>query len=584
MGRPFRLLSSPISAEPATLAPASSDAYNSAGYARPVVRLQQMAATRSGHSTPRGSAPVLDAPALGRQVRATDRFLTLEAGAYLGLSLLGLAARLIAAAGAPLTPAEAAQALPAYYLSQGHAGALASLGATSPALTTLQALAFAVFGANDIWARLPVILLTSLYPFAFYLARPPERRGAALAAATLLFISPTWLALGSQGLANELCAVALLFAIAFVARSVTGQDRRWVLAGGVCAGLALAASPEFWSALLVGLLLWLVFRPRPASPVPADSRRFLVALPLSAFVFATAATLNPLGLQAATDQVTAWLVSFYHREPAVLARQALLLVAYEPLLLILGLGTVALVPPDTRWRKALYTAAAALLLIALASGRQMAGLALLLPPLALLGGEATIALARRANAVERPMLTQALAATAVLAVYAYISVSGFAARGELAFVVLALTALGIGLALLGLVAVRRGLAVSLTFAAIAMLTIIGLYGAGSALQGNWFRRTRASELLRAEVSRANLADLLTDVSRLSWSRTGDGRELPITIERAAGPARGLVLAGHALRHLGRRHARRRHHRGHRHRRWRCSGAGEHLRRPRLPCE
>lgn len=461
--------------------------------------------------------------------------MTAEAAAYLGLFLLVLAGRLFAAAGAMLSPAEAGHALAAYALAQGAAPAEPVAG---PGLVSLQALAFALFAANDTWARLPVLLLTSAYPFAFWLLRPLFGRSVSLAAAALLAVSPVWLTLGARAEPAQLGAVALLFALGCAVQAGRTGRGGWAVAGGVALGLALTTSGEAWGALALGaaVLAAAAWGGRLILPITrAQVGRFVVGLAAAVFLFGTALGANPLGLQGTLDLPVAWLLSFVRRQPGAAYSQVLLLTAYETLILVLALATLALRWPERRRERALYLWAAGALLLTVAGGHPLAGMALLLPALALLAGRALLGLGRRLRLLDGTLRLEAAVVTGVLAGYGYVALSGLANRGDTAFAMLALTAVGIGIALAGLVWARRGPWAAVALAAAAVVAVLALWGMGAAFQGAWARQQTAQELLYPQVTRTNAADLLRDVERLSWSRTGRPDELPLTAEQGVGP-------------------------------------------------
>ncbi|MGQ9553845.1 MAG: glycosyltransferase family 39 protein [Anaerolineae bacterium] len=472
-----------------------------------------------------------------------ERVLPTEALAYLLLCLLALAWRLLAIASGPLSPAEAQQALAAYRLAQGSPVAAETVAVTSPALLSIQALTFSLFASNDAWARLPVAILTSLFPLAFWLLRPGLGRTVPIVAALLLCFSPTWTAWGAQALPAELAVVALLFALACAAQAVWKGSSGWAAASGATFGSALASAPEVWSALLLGLITGLLFFRDDwrKSPLWSHWRPFVLSLLTATLVLGTAATFNPLGLQGILDIAARWATSFWKHEPGALLSQVLLLLAYETLLLTLGLAAFAFLLPTNRWRKVLYFWVVGSLLLALLSGSRPGGVLLALPPLALLGADAAIILGKWLLALDRFLrLEGALAATALCG-YGYVAVSGIARRGELAYIVLALTAVGIVLALLGLVWAQRGAQVAAAMLGLALLLVLVPWSLANTFQGSWYRRQRATELLYPVVTRSGLLDLRHDVEWLSWSRARHRTSLPMTVERDAGPLVGWYL-------------------------------------------
>lgn len=483
------------------------------------------------------NVPVLDAPALNKREALTTRTLTVETSLYLVICAASLAVRLLAISGAQLTLSEATQALPAYRLAQG-SGGVAAAGGVSPGLLSLQALAFWLFADNDAWARLPVVLLTAAYPLAFWLLRPVLGKTTAVVAAALLLVSPVWVEAGALGLGGEVSMVAFLFALGLAVQAVVRDEERWLDGAGIALGLALAAGTEGWAALGLAALI-LSFLARRASGgqallPPRRWRRLGLAAGLCVLLLGTAGTCHPMGLQMVLDQAVRWAVTLAQRQPLALPIQTLLLACYEPLLLFLGMLTVALVPPSFVWRRSLYLWAGLALFLTLASGERGGGVLLLLPALAILAAEALAGLARRLRQLPLSGLLQAVGAIVVLAVYGYIALAGFAVQGQLAYLVLAVTAVGIGGALLGLVAVRQSGALALALLTLAAVMVLGSYQVAATWHGAWQRRSLPQELTHGTVSDANLADLAADIESISWSRTGAPSEVHITIEDEAG--------------------------------------------------
>lgn len=494
-----------------------------------------------------------------RDVAAGETGLTSEAFFYLCLCGLALFWRLLAGGSGPLSPGEAQQALAAHHLSQGSPALAETADPSSPLLLSLQALLFALFGAHDALARLPVVVLTSLSPLAFWLLRPLLGRLSALMAAGLLVLSPCWTVAGAQGLGAGLGATALLFAFALAVQAAREHRRVWASSAGAALAAALASSGEAWGGLLVGMGVWLLLRRRRGEPRLSPLGRHWQSLSLSflgtLMLLSTAGGLYPKGLQGVVDLPSAWAFSFVRPHPDALPRQVLLLLVYEPLLLVLGLATIAFVFPSTDWRKAIYLWTGVTLLMAIAGGRHMSGVLLALPALAVLSAEALQAMARwwwpAGNSVDHPLdgrlRLEGLAASFALLGYGYVAVSGLAERGGTAFLVLSLTALGIGGSLLGLVLVRRGATAAVALVGMGALLVLVPWTLSNTFQGVGLRHAVPSDLLRAEISRQGLSDLLSDVERLSWSRTSSRHELPLMVEERAGP----LLLGWYLRDMRR---------------------------------
>lgn len=473
---------------------------------------------------------------------------TLEAVAYVGLGALALLWRLGSLGSSFLGPEEARQAVAAFHLQQGTAQPIGwAAGGISPGLLSLQALAFSLFAANDAWARLPVVLITCLYPLAIWQLRPFLGRQVALLAAALLCLSPLWTALGWQGLAPEAAVVALMLAFGLALQGWL-SGRLWLgAAAAACLGVALALAAEAWvgGLLLVLAGIWLLPAQERASLAGYGRRAARLALPALVLAFALAATAGgayPGGLQDALNLPANWVSGFYYREAGAVTAQALTLLTFEPLLIGLSVAAFIFAPPRSRWHDGLCLFAATAVILALASGHRLAGLALCLPALALLGAEAGVALLHRLGTMDSHLRLQGGVVAAVLIGYGYISLSGVARRGDLVYLVLAFTAVGIGLALLGLVAVREGWAQAATLVGLAGLLVLVPWSL-SYTAANWQPAMAGQRLAFADVSQAGLGDLRFDLERLAWSRASDRYDLGLMVEEGAGPLVAWYVRG-----------------------------------------
>jgi len=471
-----------------------------------------------------------------RETVTGSNVLTIEAVLYCACGGLMLLWRLTAIGGGFLSPGEARQALAAYHLAQGSRAAAEAAGASSPGLLALQALAFTLFAANDAWARMVTVLLSSSLPLAFWCLRPLLGRSVALGALVLLVFSPLWTAMGTQALGAAVSATAVLLALGFASQAVARNSVRWLAACGAAAAVGVSCTAEAWSLLvllpLIGALLW-----RDGFDVPPVLRRwqpFGISFVVTLLVLATVGGLYPLGLQAVIDLPAVWIASFFQRDAGSLFDQVLLFSVYEPLLLTFALVTVALIVPSNSWWRALYLWATGGILLALLNGRPSAVL-FSLPPLAMLAAQSvTLSVEMMRHLDGRTRLEGAVALVGLLG-YGYVAVSGVARLGQTVFLVLALTALGIGLALLGLAWTRSGPRAAMALLAMAVLVLLGPWEVANAAQGAWQRRQTPEELLYSEVAGEGLNDLLQDIRELSWSRARGATTLPLLVERDVGP-------------------------------------------------
>lgn len=464
---------------------------------------------------------------------------TLEVGAYATLAALSLMLRLAAAGSAPLSPEEAAQALAAHHLLHGNLAAITVNATVAPTLLALQTLTFFLFGVTDWAARLPVVLLTALTPLALWLWRPAIGRRRALLAASLLTISPFWTAAGALGIGRGLAGLGLLVATGAVLRSRSGGDRRWVVVAGLALGLALGSAAEAWAALVLGAAIWLALGLRAPSRATVTAAAAGVGLSL---VVATVGFLYPAGLQHLLELAASLFTSLLRREPGVLLRQALLLATYEPLLLAAGVAAL-LVRPCTRLGLALRLSTSVSLLLALLAGQPGFGMVMALPGLALLGARTLDVARARASALSGRQRLEVVAVGTVLVGYGVMALTGIARRGDVVFLLLLLTAVGIALALVALLWMRDGRAAALTGASSVLLALLTFWALASTLQGSTLRRSQPQELTRTTVAMAGAADLANDLATLSWSRVGFSDTLAVAAEHDAGPLVQWYLRG-----------------------------------------
>lgn len=329
-------------------------------------------------------------------------WLTVEQAAYAGLAALALGVRLYGLGRAPLTPAEAAQALPALAATSEGAAALTSgLVALSPLLHLLQRALFAVFGATDFAARFWPALLGGLAPLLFYALRGRMTRGGALAAAALWAVSPLAVFSARLGLGVGLVPTLALALAAALSAYTAARSPQWLTAAAVSLGLLLLSGPGAYTALVSGVIAaacWPGALPALWAGLRTQRRAALVGL-LTAFVLGATGFLSlPSGLAAAFNLLGAWARGLLPGAGAYgawdVARRLLL---SEPLVLGLGAAAgVAAARGRDRWSLGLAAATGLALIVALAGrGRHPADLALAALGLTLLAGPVLARILRR---------------------------------------------------------------------------------------------------------------------------------------------------------------------------------------------
>jgi uncharacterized protein (TIGR03663 family) len=544
------------------------------------------------------------AEVLEERAPAVASRLTVETAAYAAVGLLAAALRFLQLGLHPLDAAEAGQALAAFRLAGGEIQAAPA--GTLPALLTGNATAFTLLGASDVAARLvPALagLVLALLPWGL---RHRLGRGGALAASLLLALSPSAIYASRRVDSAVLVAACGLALVVGLLRYVDfGRPRALYVAAGAV-GLGLAAGPGFYTLLLIlalfglGLYVgerWLGWATGWSSLVrayeaarqgqgdesdPADDRKgpvgsslLLRAGAILAAMFglsATAFVLHPAGIGLAADLVATWARGFLPEpggQPAIYP--LLLLLLYEPLILVLGLREAgrwlaggrslpAEGPPPERplshTALLLFWAAAATLIVVAAGHRPATNVLFIVVPLAVLGGQGLEALWRRI-AGRAPGGEVGLAALVALgvAVFVYLQLAAFARASSGAtvsvagvtlhttstYLLLALVALVLAIGLGAAAWFWRGPQVVTAGVWLAAVTVLALFTVKGAWGANFDANPR--ELLVGQ-STAPGVDLLVDqLEELSRDRSGDPHTLDVTVDAATGPVVAWYLRG-----------------------------------------
>jgi len=513
---------------------------------------------------------VLDAPEGAKATR-----LTVENAAYIAVGLLAAALRFFRLGLRPLSEGEAVQALAAFRFGQGLTSAAPA--GTVPGLFAGNVIGFSLLGADDITARwLPALagLVLVLLPYGL---RRRLGRGGALAASLLLALSPTAIFF-SRDLAGAAPVAAC--GLAVVVGLVNYADTRrsaFLYLSAAALGLGLTAGGGIYTLLLIlalwGLLLYLPNRGQGRSVLveawqaarAEEGLPFRLGVTLAAAfgLTATVLALYPGGMGHAADLLAAWVMGFVPgRGEQPFFYPWLLLLRYEPLILILGLVEAG------RWlaggwnRRAeegglpwtpflVFWAAVALLLLPF-GGREATGNTLLaVVPLALLGGQgverAVRWITRRVPWAEAWLL--ALAAL-VLGGFFYLQLAAFGRAAGGATLELGWTTLSVAtsylllagaalLLLLGLGAIAwvgRGPELAVAGGWLALVVALGAFGFKAAWSLNVAHASDARELMAG--GRATAPDvraLVAHLEALSLEKSGDAHTLPLTVAADTGP-------------------------------------------------
>ena len=271
--------------------------------------------------------------------RRERTWLTVEVGLYLLFIALGTALRLWGLGQRPLSPEEADLAYQGWRFYKGLGGDPRG----SPLLFHATALSFLLFGPSDYGARLLPALAGSVLIGLSYLLRSRLGRVGALLVSALLAFSPSYIFF-SRTLGGEIIValgtVAFLFGLLRYGENGSARDLYLAIVG---LALSLVADSEVYTILIIYLSFvpLLLLSGRPAGGGWGDdllSQSWLRALALFGAIVVLASTgglVNPGGLQAAIDLFPTWLSQWSGQGPW--SYHLLLLLSYEPLILILGL-------------------------------------------------------------------------------------------------------------------------------------------------------------------------------------------------------------------------------------------------------
>jgi uncharacterized protein (TIGR03663 family) len=507
---------------------------------------------------------------------------TVERAAYALVGLLAASVRFFQLGLRPLNEAEAVQALAAFRFTQGTAQAAPA--GTIPALFTGNVIGFSLVGAGDISARwLPALagVLLVLLPYGL---RHRLGRGGALAASALLALSPAAVFF-SRALDGAIlvatCGLAL--AVGLVNYLDTRRPGFLYLAA-VALGLGLCAGSGIYTLFLIltafALLLYLgerlLHRETGWSSLVVAwwavrgerglLARIGVVLMATFGLGATAFILHPAGIGHAADLIGAWAKGFL-AEPGgqPFIYPLLLLLRYEPLILLLGLveaGQAVLgrrvaprwVPqPGSSFPHAIlfiFWAGAAAFVVLVSGHRPPGNVLLVVVPLALLAGQG---IERAWRWLTDRALWQRAALTAAVAlgllVFFYLQVTAYSLASPASTVVvggltlyttstyLLLASLAL-LLLVGLGAVAwvwRGPELVVGGGWLAVLLALGLFGFRAMWGLNVANASDPRELMIMQTTTPDVRLLVDRLEALSLDNAGDVHTLPITVDAATGP-------------------------------------------------
>ncbi|MGD1994152.1 MAG: glycosyltransferase family 39 protein, partial [Anaerolineae bacterium] len=491
-----------------------------------------------------------------------------QAETLLWVGLVGLAAalRLVDLAGAPLTAAEASQALAAYVTSRGAGVAVEG----PPLLYHLNTLLFALFDGGDGLARLvPALAGTGLILTPLLLRRYLGRWGT-LGAGLLLALSPTAVLASRTLNGTMLASVGVMVMVGAVARFLETYRPRWILFSGLGLAAALTAGPASWG-LLLGLLLALavglwIWRDELGWILPVVrplAGRWLLAAGAGAVLLGSGLLLIPAGLAATGEQFLIWWLGFRPAAGLPLVSPLTLLVTYEPLILLVGLVGLVLALRRLHGLGMLFTfwTAVGWVQLALRAGRAPLDLLWILLPLAVLCGLAVQALVE-ALIAHGHWMNEGLHLLISLVLWAHfgLTLARYTQDGEQVNLILAGLVVVLQLLLLAAFgfavagpeagepeeALRRGVRASLRAGGLSL----GVVLLASALATTWgvthFRSTEPRELLLQEPTAREIRLFTETVEQVSLLNSGALTGLPITSLGEPDPVVAWTLRHHTV--------------------------------------
>jgi len=476
--------------------------------------------------------------------------LTIEVALYAVIAVIGGALRLVNLAAAPLSTLEAQQALAAFQ------GATLPAGG-SPLLYGVNQLLFGLFGSSvgDAGVRLGAALIGALLVLTPWLYRGALGRYGALAAAAMLAISPVVTA-ASRALTGQVVTVTCALAtVGFALRFAETRAARQAYAAAVSAGLCLAGGPGTVTVLIGmgvgGFIGWRLavseeerIRWQSLRGEPIAWRRVLIVGAAALIGAASTLLLNPVALRHLPESVSAWLAAWSGFDTIGIVQVLQALALYEPLIVLAGAAGLVM----TIRRPTLMTvllggwSIGALLVMLLQPGRQMFDLALVLTPLALLGGRAVQMLCEALLTRGRWQLEGAMLAISVpLIGYLLMTASGYAAGrglsnaqvfGQVLTPLASFAVLTLLLALIvgSVFTLAIGIGPAGRAAALALLLLLSVIGLGNTWGATQLRAGDPREpLWGPTASTADVRAIVRAVEAASLRATGHARRAAINV-------------------------------------------------------
>lgn len=460
-------------------------------------------------------------------------WLTVEVLLWAAVGLLAAALRLAGLAARPMDPAEAQQAVAAL-------SGLAAPGAgASPLLLSLQRISFFILQSGEGLARVwPALAGVATVLLVAGLRRDLGRVGA-LAAATLLAISPLLVFWSRNGTGESFALLAVLLLLVGLSRARRGEP--WLVWMAVGLAMVALSSTTAYSVLVLAApaaVLALVGRRS------GDEQPWLTGLLVFVGLVvlgATALFFNPSGFAAAADLPAEWLRQFVRPSGESAFWLLAQLTLGEALALAAGVAGLVIGLKRRNWLALALGLwlALGLALLLVRAGRTAADAALLALPLALLAGIAVEAFAAQFSVAgqraEAAVLTAAcLVVLGASAIWLADYVHSLDATPRPVFLLSAGAALLMLLVILVTYTVVFGARVTWQVAALVGMIALGVLTLRMTTQtGHSQDPTRWSTLASARGAQDG-QNLTAFLERLAAQRGTDLRDLPVTVVSAPG--------------------------------------------------
>lgn len=502
------------------------------------------------------------APASHPTLQRLFGWITLERLAYIAIGSLALILRLAALDAAPMSPAEAAQAMSALDLVN-RAGALPASG-VSPLLLNLHWFLFLVAQASETSARIAPALVGTATVLLVYGLRAELGRLGALGAALLLAVSSSLVFWSRSATGESLAVLAGTMLVVGLAGWRRGGGRGWAIWLAAALALLLLSAPIGYSILVAAApLAAMALVPRAAGQQRHGAAGLATAglsFVLILLLGATGFFFNPGGLAAAAELPAAWLAGFAPAASGGVAASgtsgllgsAMNLLWLETLLLGMGLAGLVIGLRRRAWLAqglGLWLALALALLL-LRGGRTPADLAVLALPLALLGGSALAAAASAFNLAEHKgeglvLLVAGLAILASAAVWLAQFTEAWKDQPPMTFLASAGAVMLILAALLVAYVAFFGRALAARVGLAIMLVAIAVLGLRGVLLTSHNRDGLRWGSMAAVTGASGGPELRNALERLAAQRGADLRDLPVAFLTAPGNETPALLRWYA---------------------------------------